>query len=1171
MKPPKTPVGEMPFLDHLEELRWRILWSLAALLVGTVVGFFLVQQYDVLELLKDPIAPYLPDGKLIIIRPADAFLITLKLALVIGLVLASPVIFAQAWRFLSPALYEHEKRYIVPALMAGLGLFLAGALMAYLWVLPAVFRILYGFQFGFLEWMITADAYFGFATQLILAFGIMFQLPLVMVLLAALDLVQPRTFARHRPIALAAGAILAALLTPPDVVSMLMMMAPILLLYEAGILVARLLTRGRRGRTIAGGVIVLALLGVPQAAQAQLEGPPKREGQDTTRVARDSLAQPIDTATARKLGLPTGPSRPFPSADSIIRALMAREDYRATRYAGDSITLFGETQEIVLEGAAMVEREGATLEARTVRFQEANCRLEADGEPALFDQGTVMVGEGMRYDTCERIGTVESALTSFRQSGVTWYLRGRGIEVDSGSTRLYGAKNDVTSCDLPKPHYHFAAGEIKWVTNTIMVARPAVLYVQDVPILWLPFIFQDMRPGRRSGLLVPRFGLSDLVRPSAGFQRSISNVGFYVAASDFVDFQFSTDWFSGNYIALNGQVRYRWLNQFMAGGLSVSRIWEEGVDTLPGDRSLRLQWNHQQNFSQRTRLTASVDFATKTDVVQRNTVDPFVQTATLTSRINFNKQFSWGTLALGGNRTQDLSNGTTNQTLPTVTLTPSPINLASSVTWSPTLSFTNTQLFDQGQGVEVPLPPANGQQGIDTVRTDSRTTNFRLGTPLRIGRWNWSNDLSISTFRSTGPPVAVVLPDPDNPADTVTRFYSEDFRTGIDWNTGINLPLLFASTWKLQPRLGIRNTTGGPFWLRNRHTGGSFVRQGKRLSLSAGLSPTLFGFFPGLGLYSRIRHSISPILNWEYAPSAEVPEAYARALDPVSEDPTRFSPAVHRISLGLSQNFEAKLKRTADDTTGTDPPRKIKLLSWQTSAVSYDFEQAQQEGRSGWATRQLSNQFTSELLRGFSLSLTHDLWDGPVGFDTTRFDPFLTSLSARFSISGNTFERIFSLLRGQDGPPPEEGGLEAIGGEDPIQPPGSSLGPSTRLDRNFFTMATNAPRAAGFRATFNFDLQRTRPLKDSAGNEIETPSNKVLGFSVQFSPTRHWNVTWNTQYNFTTSEFGQQVLRLDRDLHRWRVTFGFLRAPNGNVAFNFFISLTDQPEIRFQYDQQTVK
>jgi len=357
--------------------------------------------------------------------------------------------------------------------------------------------------------------------------------------------------------------------------------------------------------------------------------------------------------------------------------------------------------------------------------------------------------------------------------------------------------------------------------------------------------------------------------------------------------------------------------------------------------------------------------------------------------------------------------------------------------------------------------------------------------------------------------------------------------------------------------------------LRNQFTGGAFVAQGKRFSMSAGLTPTIFGFFPGVGPYSRVRHAISPIFNWEYAPSAEIPEDYYNAIDPTGRG-SRTSPAVHRINLGLSQTFEAKLKPRDDDTTGTEQVRKVKLLSWQTSAMAYDFEQASEEGRTGWATQTLTNTFTSELLRGFSLTLTHDLWKGRVGYDTTQFDPFLRSMSMRFSISDNTIRALLSPLTREAAPdPPERGEMLEPSELDPINPPGSSMGPSTRPDRNFFTMPTNTPRPGGFRASITYDLQRTRTLETAEGIPIETPSNQVLGFSVQFSPTEHWGVSWTTQYNFTEDRFGQHVLRLDRDLHRWRVTFGFTKAPNGNVAFNFFISLRDQPEIRFQYDQRT--
>src|SRR5262249_44552334 len=163
------------------------------------------------------------------------------------------------------------------------------------------------------------------------------------------------------------------------------------------------------------------------------------------------------------------------------------------------------------------------------------------------------------------------------------------------STRIYAGGSSVTSSDLPLPDYHFAAGRVKWVTNTIMVARPAVLYVRDVPVMWLPFIFQDMRRGRRSGMLVPRFGFNDLVRPNRGYRRHVSDIGYYFAINDYLDLQTSIDWYAGRYVSLNGEVRYRWLERFVNGGVSFSRIFESGEDGGPGGRSLRLLVNHQQS------------------------------------------------------------------------------------------------------------------------------------------------------------------------------------------------------------------------------------------------------------------------------------------------------------------------------------------------------------------------------------------------------------------------------------------------------------------------------------------------------------------------------------------------------------------------------------------------
>ena len=144
--------GEMPFLDHLEELRWRILWSLLALILASVLGFVLVHYLGVMELLIRPIRPLLPDDqRLKFFSPADPFFITLKLALVVGIVLSFPVMIYHTWAFLSPALQKHERRVIIPSLYMGLVLFMAGVAMAYFLALPLSLVFLMGFQTDFLE------------------------------------------------------------------------------------------------------------------------------------------------------------------------------------------------------------------------------------------------------------------------------------------------------------------------------------------------------------------------------------------------------------------------------------------------------------------------------------------------------------------------------------------------------------------------------------------------------------------------------------------------------------------------------------------------------------------------------------------------------------------------------------------------------------------------------------------------------------------------------------------------------------------------------------------------------------------------------------------------------------------------------------------------------------
>src|SRR5882724_8178011 len=937
----------------------RALQSLVAVLLASLVGWVIVEHVDVIRMLMRPIIPLLPDGKRKFTSPTESFLITLKFAFALGLVIASPVVIYQLWAFLTPALYPRERRLIVPALSVGDVLFLTGAAVAFRSLLPHILRMLFSFQPQVFSPIITADGYFSFAAQFLIAIGLAMELPLVVVILTAFGLATPQFLARNRRYALAGSAVAAALLAPPDALSMLVGIVLLMALYEVSIWCSWVVTKRRdrrekAGRASAAGLValLLAAAGTLDAQTPRRPPPPPPRPDTTARTAADSAAQGrLDTATARRLGLPTGPTRSFPPSDAVIDSLLKLPRYRVTQYVADTLVVQGgDTETIHLRGEAYVEREGTKVESDSIRYQQGSCRLDAIGDPRLFDQATVMVGEAMRYDTCLKRGTVHNALTNFQQGTAKWIVRG-DLAVDSGSTRLYGSNSQVTSDENPVPDYHFATGEMKWLNKNVMVARPAVLYIHDVPIMWLPFIFQDVRKGRRSGILVPRFGLNDIVRPVRSYERHVLNVGYYWAINDYLDLLVKADWYAARYLSLRARSSYKWLDRFIDGGISFKRYSQLDV---PGS-SIRLGWQHQQQFSSRTHLSASVDYSTNTRVIQNNTVNPFLATAALGSQVSFTKQFDWGTLSVGGNRRQEVGSGLVSQTIPTVSLAPSPINITPSITWSPGFSFTNQQAFHQQQSAVV-LPGG----GLDTLFFDNRATSLGLQTPLRIGPWNWSNSFDV-TDNISNQRQQFDIADSTVPGGRRRVLFDQTFSTAVNWQTGINLPSVFTGTWKLQPAIAIVNQTSqGPFMIRNQFTNGQFLRQGKRLQFNAGLSPTFFGFLPGIGPIARIRHAISPLISYAYAPGSTVDSAFAFAVDPTRRNFTARSDPQQTISLGLSQNFEAKLKPPPGDTTTQRAVRKIRLLSINTSSLSYNFEQAKQPGHTGWQTSSISNSFASD-------------------------------------------------------------------------------------------------------------------------------------------------------------------------------------------------------------------
>src|SRR5687767_12364123 len=245
MIPRPEPEATMTFLEHLEELRRRILWSLAALVLGTMVGFYLTTRYEVLGFLTRPIRPLLEQGRLAYLHPTEPFMVTLKVSLFLGIVLAMPVLFWHFWRFVAPGLLEREKRIFFPALAASVLLFVAGAMLAFFLVLPVGLKFFLGFAQESLQPVITIDRYFSFAVQVTLMFGFVFETPLVILVLTYVGALSPRTLRRYRRHAIVAMAIISAVLTPADIFSMLFMLVPLYLLFEISVALATVLERRR--------------------------------------------------------------------------------------------------------------------------------------------------------------------------------------------------------------------------------------------------------------------------------------------------------------------------------------------------------------------------------------------------------------------------------------------------------------------------------------------------------------------------------------------------------------------------------------------------------------------------------------------------------------------------------------------------------------------------------------------------------------------------------------------------------------------------------------------------------------------------------------------------------------------------------------------------------------
>ena len=929
--------------------------------------------------------------------------------------------------------------------------------------------------------------------------------------------------------------------------------------------------------------------------------------------------------------------------DSAMRALMAKRGYTQTRYQGAHATFDAQQRALELKPApksvAAVQRGPQLIVSDSgIFYREAVRQAVALGHYVAVDSGSGQAdirGFGhIEYNMNSRMARAFNA--NLPKIGDIWYLKADVAAVVTDSVpgkrpTAYMRGGSLTSCDDSIPDYHFEYREAKGTNSNTIVARPAILYIKDIPVMWLPFVFTDTKSGRRSGILVPRFGVGDIVRNSPTYRRNVENVGYYWAFSDYADLGAWLDWRSGQgggteqqndpgWLRYTAEMQYKWIDRFLAGRLATAYTQQ-----FDGNTNLAISWGHQQEFSKNSHLTTSLNYVTSTTLQRQNTFNPYTSLATIASAINYQQKIGHASLALGGTRKQYPGRDQVDQTLPTISLTTEPINLRKWLTWTPSFNLTSSSLTHIDQPGIVTYRYITGAAGQrDSVKIDrsSYSAQASFDTPIKIFGVPIGNSFRINQQRNDFPEQKVIYDVRTGAQET--RIFASTFRSDIDWTPGFEIPAFPRNRFNFSPSISLQNVDPGPFWVKTERTNGEYVHQSKRVTLGLSASPTLYGFFPGLGRFAGFRHSIITNLGFSLAPRTDVSDEYLQAIG-ATRVGYRGGLAQKSLSFGLQTNVEGKTKSPGDTLNigNGNLSRNIKLVSIQFTPLAYDFELARQTGRAiaGLTTQNFGYSIRSDMLPGFDFSTTYSLFEGSTLSDTSVFKPYRENVSATFNMSqeANPFVALLRLF----GKAVPEAQAAPVPATDRILPR-----PGERLERQFAAAPVAGsgsrgdrfliPPSQGWRASFTFSSSRPRPprgpnvvefdprvrceqIAASAGNnpfilnqcleEIRiSPTNELpvgsttlggqayrippttsLGASLNFPLTTKWAAGWQTNYDFVQHEFASQIVQLQRDLHDWRAIFAFTQSPNGNFAFSASIGLKAEPDLKFDYNRATVR
>ena len=908
----------------------------------------------------------------------------------------------------------------------------------------------------------------------------------------------------------------------------------------------------------------------------RLERLERRLGDSTNLILQDSLNQPAGPFVAGE--------------DSTLQVLLALPGYDAIRYRAETALFETGSRILTLTGSeakeAGLNRQGLELVADSALiFDENTGRLVTMGQEATYrpEQGDEVLTRRIIFDLNEDRGTAEDARTQMNAGMGDWIVRGDFPWVNPDVS--FGHDIMFTSCEEEEPHYHFVAGEIKIQPGGTLVARNVRLRFGDVTVFWLPFIAQSTETGRRSGLLPIRFSVNDIVRTSGTYSRRISNLGYYWAMSDYSDAQVAMDWWSGNYAAVTGAARYNWLRQFLDGGANFRYFWR-----ADGGSELAFDTNHSWSISERMQARLSARYASSSEFVRRNSLDPREVTQSIDSDAGLNRRFDWGNLSVSANRRQFLSDDRTEMTLPTANLSLSTITLFRA---PPNRSriYNNMTLSASGRVARSirNLPEQDlAANAFSLSAADTENLRGGLSVTLSAGAFSIAQSADLNRDITRAVPAGFFSPeismaragvgsvgDLMRPAFFPRVVEASDFNADeVTWATSVNYQQNLVGSTTITPRLSIsgRSIRSDTSTVNE----GGFVSAPSRISFGAQLKSDIYGFYAG----DKVRHKLSPSFEYAYSPETAPTALQAatfgsRAVQPKNE-----------IRFSLTQTLEARVEDEAADsaaavqeeaTPAGEPRRlpnqqKITWLALRTSAVTYDFEQASQQGHftRGFADNlRISHQISSDYLRGLSASIEHGVFDDAEAAGARQFSPFLSSVNLSFSL--NNRSALFRWLGGGG----EDDGAEAAEEEasaaeeettDPTGLETADLGDATIVpgfsdrDRDAERQQSSQGNVGSWDASFSYSLARSQSSSAAA--------NQMLQATLRFQPTEKWSVNWRTSYDLAARAFNDHIISLTRDLHRWEADFSFHQTAAGNWSFSLEVALSDNRDLHFDYEQR---